>query len=81
VSPENVARIAAAVQQNPALAVTVDLVALQVRFGNDAIPCTMPEGAHKSLTSGQWDFLAQLIEGEDEIRETASRLPYMTNFA
>jgi 3-isopropylmalate/(R)-2-methylmalate dehydratase small subunit len=81
VSPENVARIAAAVQQNPALAVTVDLVALQVRFGNEAIPCTMPEGARKSLTSGQWDFLAQLIEAEDEIRQTASRLPYMTNFA
>ncbi|MDB5390733.1 MAG: leuD [Planctomycetaceae bacterium] len=81
VSEDAVRQLAAAVTANPQTAVTVDLATLQVRCGALAFPCTMPEGARKSLTSGQWDFLAQLVENEAGIKATAKRLPYMSNFS
>ena len=81
VTPEASQKLAAAVAANPQLEITVDLVAGEVRYDQTKVPCTLLDSARKSLTSGNWDFLAQLVEGETQIRETASRLPYMTNFA
>lgn len=81
VTPEASQQLAAAVTANPQLEITVDLLAGEVRYDQTKVPCTLLDSARKSLTSGNWDFLAQLVEGETQIRETASRLPYMTNFA
>jgi hypothetical protein len=41
----------------------------------------MPDGARKALVTGEFDFLGQLLAGEKQIRETASKLPYVSNFA
>jgi len=81
VSSDVVRQLADAVTAQPELEVTVDLVGLQVRCGTLTFPCKTLDSARSSLTTGQWDFLAQLVEGEIEIKETAKRLPYMTNFA
>lgn len=59
----------------------VDIEALELRYGGETIPVKMPEGARGALVSGQWDFLTQLLENGDQIRETAATLPYMTGFA
>lgn len=76
-----VQQLAAAVQADPQVAVTVDIEALEVRCGTMKFPCTMPAGARSSLTTGQWDFLAQLVEAADQVRATAAKLPYLTGFA
>ncbi|HVV98973.1 MAG TPA: 3-isopropylmalate dehydratase small subunit [Planctomycetaceae bacterium] len=81
VTPEASQKLAAAVTANPKLEITVDLLAGEVRYDQTKVPCTLLDSARKSLTTGNWDFLSQLVEGESQIRETASRLPYMTNFA
>lgn len=81
VSPNAVRQLAAAVTADPSAEVTVDLAGLQVRCGSLAFPCTTLESARSSLTTGQWDFLAQLVEAETEIQATARRLPYLNNFA
>ena len=64
-----------------ALEVTVDLGKREVRFGGDRIACSIPDSARTALVTGEWDFLAQLLEGAHEIRETADTLPYMRQFA
>ena len=74
-------QLAAAVVADPQVTVTVDIDALEVRCGTLKFPCTMPAGARSSLTTGQWDFLAQLVEAADEVRATAAKLPYLTGFA
>ena len=74
-------QLAAAVVADPKVAVTVDIETLEVRCGTLKFPCTMPAGARSSLTTGQWDFLAQLVEAADEVRATAAKLPYLTGFA
>lgn len=74
-------QLAEAVAANPQQPVTVDLMKLTVESGAIKFPCKMQEGARQSLTTGNWDFLAQLVDAAPQIRETAERLPYMTGFA
>ncbi|MFG0336079.1 MAG: 3-isopropylmalate dehydratase small subunit, partial [Maioricimonas sp. JB049] len=77
---EDLATLSAAIEANPQLEVTVDIDALQIRYGDASIPVTMPEGPRGALVSGQWDFLSQLLENGDQIRETAGTLPYVSSF-
>ncbi|MCA9093451.1 MAG: 3-isopropylmalate dehydratase small subunit [Planctomycetaceae bacterium] len=80
-TPESIQKLAAAVQTDPKLDVTVDIVAKEVRYGTEKFPVTIIDSAWGALTSGQWDFLAQLVEAQDEIKSTAAKLPYMKQFA
>ncbi len=80
-SRDDLRKLSAAVEANPALDVTVDLEALTVSFGGESISITMPEGARSALATGQWDFLAQLLDAETGIKETAAKLPYLNAFS
>lgn len=74
-------KLAAAVTADPTMEITVDLETQTVRFGSESIPCSIPESARTALVGGEWDFMAQLLAAEPQIRETAAKLPYMSNFA
>src|SRR5262249_44016513 len=80
VVPDDAKKVADAVAANPALPLSVNLVARKVECGPVSVTCTMQEGARQSLITGNWDFLGQLVEAGPQIRQTANRLPYMTNF-
>jgi 3-isopropylmalate/(R)-2-methylmalate dehydratase small subunit len=71
----------AAIEADPKVQITVDLVDSSVRFGTQRISSFIPEGHCHALVTGQYDALAQLLEAEPQIRETAAKLPYLTNFA
>jgi len=70
-----------AIVANPKLVLTVDLVEQKVRYGDKSVPCSMADGPRKALVTGEFDFLAQLLAGKEQIREKAAALPYMSNFA
>lgn len=70
------AKLAAAVQANPQLDVTVDLSAQKVRFGSEAVPCSIREAARQALVEGQWDPIGQLLEGREAVAKLAAALPY-----
>jgi 3-isopropylmalate/(R)-2-methylmalate dehydratase small subunit len=74
-------KLAAAIQSNPQLPVSVDLNGMQVRFGDQSIPCTMPASAREALVSGKWDFLGQLLENRSAILQKKAALPYLCEFA
>jgi 3-isopropylmalate/(R)-2-methylmalate dehydratase small subunit len=65
---------------DPDLWVTIDLEAKAVRAGSHTIPVTILESARSSLVTGRWDFLAQLLEGESQIQQSAMAIPYMNGF-
>ena len=69
------------IEQNPSEPLTVDLVGQEVRLGSDSARIEMPESARQALVTGEFDFLAQLLAGEPEIRQTAGRLAYLNQFA
>ena len=78
---DSLEQLAAAIERNPQLYVTVDLVEGTVCHGDISAPFKMPDGARKALVTGEFDFLDQLLAGEGQIRDTARKLPYVSNFA
>ena len=66
-SAEDIARIAAAVEANPKLEVTVDVANQEVRFGDQTAKVDLPATAHDALTSGRWDPIGELLEAKDAI--------------
>ena len=79
-SPEDLKKLGTAIELNPQQPVTVDLAANQVRCGTLSFPCKMQEGARQSLVTGNWDFLGQLLEAEQQVTATAKSLPYLNHF-
>jgi 3-isopropylmalate/(R)-2-methylmalate dehydratase small subunit len=74
-------RLAAAIESDPQIEITVDLEAQEVRYGQDSFAIEIHESARSALTSGQWDFLSQLLEVPDQIQDRAASIPYLSNFA
>ncbi len=79
-SEGDVERLMAAVEDDPALVVEVDVEAQSARFGGESMEAAMPEGPREQLVTGTWDALGQLLEAGDEIGRTARRLPYLSSF-
>jgi 3-isopropylmalate/(R)-2-methylmalate dehydratase small subunit len=76
-SREDIAKIAAAVEADPEVEVTIDLVALEARFAGQTVKIAQRETARDALINGRWDAIGELIDGLPSVRETAAKLPYM----
>lgn len=73
-------RLAAAVEAEPGRELMVDLLGCEIRGAGDVVKIEIPDSARTALTTGQYDFLGQLLAARDEIRATADHLPYMHQF-
>ena len=73
-------RLAKAITEKPKREITVDLMTKQVRSNEIVFDITILESARSSLTTGNWDFLGQLLEGTAEVKQTAGQLPYLSGF-
>jgi 3-isopropylmalate/(R)-2-methylmalate dehydratase small subunit len=76
-SREDIAKIAAFVAANPAQDITLDLAALEVRFGGQKVAITQRESARDALVNGRWDAIGELIDGKAAVAATAAKLPYL----
>lgn len=68
------------VTENPALPVVVDVEKSRVFYGLEGaknFPVHIPDSAREALINGKWDPIADLLEGEEDVRRVASQLPYM----
>jgi 3-isopropylmalate/(R)-2-methylmalate dehydratase small subunit len=74
---EDIAKIAAAIEKNPAIEVVVDVEKLEVRFGAEAIRVTQRDSARDALVNGRWDAIGELIDGTPQVLATAAKLPYL----
>jgi 3-isopropylmalate/(R)-2-methylmalate dehydratase small subunit len=70
-------RLREAVEKNPQIAVTVDVDKNRVFFGEENITVVIPDTARDALIAGKWDPIADLIDGEKAVAETAGDLAYM----
>jgi 3-isopropylmalate/(R)-2-methylmalate dehydratase small subunit len=77
----DLANAAAAVIECPPATVRLDLENLTLSYGDLSIPVTMPKSPHEALVSGQWDFLGQLLDNSNAIRERAASIPYLRGFS
>jgi 3-isopropylmalate/(R)-2-methylmalate dehydratase small subunit len=74
---EDIAKIAAAVEADPQLAVTIDVVNQEVRFGGQTVKGAIRESARDALVNGRWDAIGELIDGLPAAKTTAVKLPYL----
>jgi len=74
---EDIARIAAAVEANPATEVVIDLVKLEVRFAGQSVKISQRESARDALVNGRWDAIGELLDGISAVKERATHLPYL----
>ncbi len=70
-------RLREAVEKDPQIAVTVDVEKNRVFFGSENFTVNIADTARDALTSGRWDPIADLLEGESAVATTAAELDYM----
>lgn len=75
---EEIATIAAAVEANPELEITLDVTGQKIVFGSESIDAVVRETARFALTEGKWDTIGELKEAEAEIANVAEALIYVT---
>jgi 3-isopropylmalate/(R)-2-methylmalate dehydratase small subunit len=80
VSHDEVESMMKIVEQQPQTRFTVDLEKKIITFGERRIPIDLPETYRSALTSGSWDSTALLRANLPQVKQTASKLPYMNSF-
>jgi len=73
----DIARLAAAIEADPALAVTLDVSAGEIRFGAQSIRAEVRPAARDALIHGRWDAIGELLEGLPTVQALAARTPYL----
>ncbi|MEB3213926.1 MAG: 3-isopropylmalate dehydratase small subunit [Leptolyngbyaceae bacterium] len=74
---EAIGQLQRAIEADPSIRLTIDLESLNVTFGDEAIAVQMGEGPRQMFLSGTWDACGQLVAQANQIRSTASSLPYV----
>ena len=65
---EDIAALAAAVETEPTLEVTVDVEKNRVFYGDQNFTVAMPDSAYEALVSGMWDPIAELLQAKDAVQ-------------
>ena len=78
-SREDIARIAAAIEKNPATEVVIDVSKQEVRFAGQSVKITQRESARDALVNGRWDPIGELLEGLPKVKQTAGQLGYLAS--
>jgi 3-isopropylmalate/(R)-2-methylmalate dehydratase small subunit len=76
-----IATLLAAIEDDPAHALTIDLEALLANYRGSTYQIELPAGARNQFLQGTWDGLRVLLDAGEGIRQTAARLPYVRGFS
>ena len=76
-SREDIAKIAAAVEQNPSMEIVLDVAKQEVRFAGQTVKAPIRETARDGLINGRWDAIGELLEGLPAVQSRATTLPYL----
>lgn len=76
-SATDVKALQQAIAQNPQASVTLDLSAMTVTCGDLNISVGMGDGSRQMFLEGTWDACGQLVAQQEQIRATATQLPYV----
>ena len=80
-SAADVRALMAAVEEDPAHELIVDVDGLTAAYRGKVYTVGLPPGARKQLLDGTWDATRILVQAEAQVRDTAARLPYVKRFA
>jgi len=75
-SVDNRLKLVSLIEAEPTAKIEIDLVGLQVRANDLALPVEIREGARDSLLNGMWDPLEELVGSSTAVDQVASNLFY-----
>lgn len=81
VSAKEMELLMKSVEDDPRTEYTIDLESKTLTYGSHKIAIDLPETYRNALTTGSWHSTALLRANLEQIRKTASKLPYMSGFA
>ncbi len=73
--------IQGAVEEDPGIALALDLEGKQVSAGGTDYQADLPEGVQRNFIAGTWDATGFLLEDPEKIDAVAGSLPYVGGFA
>lgn len=76
-SSGNIKSIQNLLHENPKMPVKLDLENMKIQCGHYSSIITMTSGEKNMLVSGKWDTCGQLIQNIPQIKESATKLPYL----
>ena len=77
-SAADIKTLAAAIEADPKVEITIDVVNLKVRTsGGLEIAVTMPDSSREALISGRWDPIQELLDNDAAIEAKAKELHYV----
>jgi 3-isopropylmalate/(R)-2-methylmalate dehydratase small subunit len=79
-SEADVLSLMAAVEEDPAHDLVVDIASGTATYRGKSYPIGLPSGAWTQLLEGTWDATRILLQAADQVRATAARLPYTSGF-
>ena len=79
-SEADILHLMRAVEEDPSHDLTVDLQALKATYRDTVHPIQMPAGTRAQLLEGTWDATRILLQAQEQVRQTAARLPYVKGF-
>ena len=77
VSHDDMGALAAAIEKDPSLVVSIDLASQKVTAGALSVPFAIKPGARDALMAGVWDPIGQLLDGQKAVANLAAKLPYL----
>ena len=77
---EDMLHLMLAVEEDPAHDLTVDVQTMKVTYRDKVYPITLPAGVRSQLLEGTWDATRTLLQVQEQVRQTAARLPYVSGF-
>ena len=74
---EDIAKIAAAIEKNPATEIVVDVAKQEIRFDGQSVKAEVRAAARDALVNGRWDAIGELLDGMTAMKAKATTLPYL----
>jgi 3-isopropylmalate/(R)-2-methylmalate dehydratase small subunit len=78
-SKNDIADLAALIEKNPSIQVTIDLTESKVTTDDVdfAAEFSLPGHAREPLMNGRWDSIADLVDGLEDVNARVSAIPYL----
>ena len=76
-SGQDIRAVAQIIESDPEALITLDLLEGKLSIADMDFPATLPPHAQEALVTGKWDSIADLLEGIEDVRTCAAKLPYM----
>lgn len=74
---DEIAEIAKAIEAAPQSEIVIDVAASKVRVAGKEYACELKSSARDALIQGEWDPIAQLLEGAPLVDGVMAKLPYL----